>query len=332
MERCVVIGGSAGSIEPLRKIVQKLELQRDLVILVVIHTMADAPSVLPRLLQNAGAWDASHAVDGEPLTYGHIFVAPPDHHLTIENRRLRVTRGAKENSHRPAIDPLFRTAAKAFGAGTMGVLLSGMGSDGSAGLLAIQLAGGRTIIQDPDEALFPVMLRKAVSLLEPDAVLPTGLISGAITAFMTEADPRPPDRKTPLDNSQLPPEGDIESSGRQPSPYSCPECGGVLWEEDSNQLLGYRCRVGHVYSYDALLEEQTESIERALWMGLRALEEKQSLLERLARHSRDRNLNRSAERFEAAAAELEEPSSTFRKLLEHGDIYGQPQREENGPL
>ena len=332
MGRYVVIGGSAGSIEPLKVIIQGLAFQDDLAVLVAIHTMADAPSMLPRILTRAGAWKASHAVDGEPLQTGQVYVAPPDHHLTVEKERLRVARGPKENSHRPAIDPLFRTAANCLGPAVIGVLLSGMGADGSAGLLAISRAGGKTIIQDPEEALFPSMLRKAVALLDPDEVLPAAQIGAAISVFTRGTVPPSPERISPMQNSQMPPEGQIETSGRNPSPYSCPECGGVLWEEDADQLLGYRCRVGHVYSYDSLLQEQTESIERALWAGLRALEEKRSLLERLARQSRDRKLNKSAERFEVAAAELDVPASTFKRLLEHGDLYELPQREESEAL
>jgi two-component system, chemotaxis family, protein-glutamate methylesterase/glutaminase len=331
MAGIVVVGGSAGSIEPLRQVIAGLPWRPNLAVLVVVHTMANAPSVLPRILTKAGAWSAEHAVDGQLLKYGSIYVAPPDHHLSMERETLRVSRGPKENSHRPAIDPLFRTAARYFGPAAIGVLLSGNGADGSSGLLAIRHAGGKTVVQDPEEALFPTMLRKAIELLQPDVVAPASDI-GAVIMKMEEVASMAPEWIMPEENSQQPPEGDIEESGRRPSPYSCPECGGVLWEEDDDQLFGYRCRVGHVYSYDALIGEQTESIERALWAGLRAIEEKQSLLERLAKQSQERRLTRSAERFEGAAKELEEPASTFRHLLDHRHLYDLPQREESEPL
>jgi two-component system chemotaxis response regulator CheB len=214
----------------------------------------------------------------------------------------------------------------------IGILLSGMGGDGSAGLLAISKAGGKTIIQDPEEALFPTMLKKAVALLKPDAVLPAVKIGAAIFEMTRVRDMIGPEDIQPYEDPQQLPLDDIEKSGRHPSPYACPECGGVLWEENSDELFGYRCRVGHVYSYDSLLDEQTLNIEKALWAGLRALEEKQSLLRRMARQSLDRRLSRNAERFESAAAELDEPASTFRHLLERSDLYEQPQRDEGHTL
>ena len=325
MKRIVAIGGSAGSIEPLRQVVQGLNGSRSYAVLIVIPTMADAPSMLPKILEKASGWPASHPVDGEVIREGRIYVAPPDHHMTASGEILRIGRGPKENSHRPSIDVLFRSVARSMGPEVTGVLLSGMGADGSAGLHAIQTAGGRTIVQDPEEALFPTMLRKAAALLKPDGVLPAAKIGAAVAelAMVTGLDLR---NMQPTEPPRA--DEDIEASGRMPSPYSCPECGGVLWEKHEGQLFGYKCRVGHTYSYDALINEQTQLIERALWAGLRALEEKKSLLERLANESHEGNRERSAERFESAARELEEPAQTFRALLMHADLYQQPQRED----
>jgi two-component system chemotaxis response regulator CheB len=328
MPNLVVIGGSAGSIEPLKQLVTDVPRDLDAALLVVIHTMPTAPSVLPQILAKASGWPTMHALNGTEIRAGVMYVAPPDNHMRVLGAKLQVTRGPRENGHRPAIDPLFRSAAEAEGK-TVAILLSGMGADGSAGLLAVQKLGGTAIVQDPEEALFPTMVNKAIEQLQPDYVLPVSDMWPAVTQALIR-------KSLPLEEPMiLPPEGpniDIEKSGRQPSPYSCPECGGVLWEEHDKQLFGYRCRVGHAYSYDALLDEQTQVIEKALWAGLRALEEKQSLLERLAQRSRDSGLDRSAQKFLDAAHELNQPSSTFRQLLGQNALYQLPERDDSEPL
>jgi two-component system chemotaxis response regulator CheB len=325
MARIVVIGGSAGSIEPLRAIVRSLDPGFPAVILVAIHTMPDATSVLPRLLERAGRLPARHATGHEVIQPGRIYVAPPDHHLVVSRGAVSVSRGPRENSHRPAIDVLFRSAADAYGPSVIAVLLSGVGGDGASGMYMVKQHGGTTVVQHPDEALFTMMLTQAAQLAKPDYELPVEQI-GPLLAGLTRGKPPGGEMAMPSHEHRFDPTRDI--ADKQPSPYSCPECGGVLWEDEEGQLFSLRCRVGHVYSYDSLLAEQTHGLESALWAGLRALEEKASLLRKMAESSQARGQNFAAARFERGAREMDGPAEILRRLLDDGRLYAMPQRDE----
>jgi len=291
---------------------------------------------MPRILAKSGNLPASHAVDGAEIVPGHIFVAPPDHHLLLHDGVMQIHRGPKINSHRPAIDPLFGSAADSYPGRVTAVLLSGMDADGFAGLLQVKARGGLAILQSPEDAEFPYMLEKAIDEVKPHLVLPAAEIGAALQELALERSMNegPETHETPPTTfkERSPQEAnDPWLNDKMPSPYSCPDCGGVLWEETGGQLFGYRCRVGHVYSYDALLASQTDSVERALWAGLRALEEKRSLLRRLAEQTHDRGLDRAAARFEHSAGDLEAPAELLRDFLMRRELYELPQRApDNG--
>jgi two-component system chemotaxis response regulator CheB len=317
----IVIGGSAGGLEPLRTIVRGLPGSLPAAVLVVIHTAPTATSQLPQILSKAGTLPAFHPKDGQLIEPARIYVAPPDHHLTVEDGRARVQRGPRFNAHRPSIDALFKSAA-AQGPDVAATLLSGMDADGSMGLQAIKDHGGMTVVQSPEDASFPFMVTRAISVMQPDHVLPSHQIASALVHWSVRSAPEITHGRQDMTGEQ-----DIEDSGKLPSPYSCPDCGGVLWRDPKGDELGYECRVGHAYSLDGLLTEQTQSLENALWTALRALEEKQSLLNRLADDTEARGLMRSAERFREGAEDLEGPSTTLRRLLENNDVYRIPQIE-----
>jgi two-component system chemotaxis response regulator CheB len=323
MTPLIVIGGSAGGLEPLRTIVAGLPASLSAAVMVVIHTAPTGPSLLPKILTKAARLPAQHPFDSQVIQPGRIYVAPPDHHLTVDDGTMRVLRGPKFNAHRPAIDALFQSAARSSHP-VVGVLLSGMDSDGSLGLKAIHDAGGQTILQSPDDATYPYMVKRATQIVEPDYVLPANLIAAVLAQVVATIESDISLSESDMSQTTDP---DIEDTGKIPSPYSCPECGGVLWQDPKDPAMGYECRVGHVYSLDGLLTEQSESIEKALWMGLRALEEKQSLLERLAEQTRSRGLPSAAERFGDAAAQLDEPASVLRRLIQHNGLYAVPEPE-----
>lgn len=167
----VVVGASAGGVQALRELVAELPAQCDASILVVLHTGA-GKSLLPNVLTRAGVMEATHAIQGEPLLPGHIYVAPPDHHMLIDGSHIQLTHGPRENHSRPAIDPLFRSAARAYGPQVVGVVLSGALSDGTSGLAMIKEHGGVTIVQDPQDAIVDSMPTSVLRVLEPDYVLP----------------------------------------------------------------------------------------------------------------------------------------------------------------
>src|SRR5262249_6619608 len=223
------------------------------------HVRTGTPSALPQVLARAGPLPAGHARDGEPLERGRIYVAPPDRHLLVRDGRLRLSAGPRENGHRPAVDPLFRTAARAHRPGVVGVVLSGVLDDGTAGLAAVKRHGGLAVAQEPSEALYADMPAHAIATVDVDHVLPVTGIAELIALVANETttsggDPAPEPEEDPVEmrldpNPFRPPQG-------PPSPYACPDCNGVLWEVDEGGVMRFRCRVGHAWSPNGLLAEQ----------------------------------------------------------------------------
>jgi two-component system chemotaxis response regulator CheB len=329
----VVIGGSAGAIRPLREILAGLPAGLPATVCVVIHMPDDSPSALARVLARAGSLDATFADDGLPLRAGRIAVAPPGNHLLVHDGSLVLSRGARENGTRPAIDPLFRSAARALGADVVSVLLSGTLDDGSAGTAAIRAAGGTTIVQDPSEAEFPDMPRHALETGTVVAALSVPDIAGAIMSAVQVIEDRrlagvngsdghslavePGDRPIgepigdPVDRGAHGPAPDLEPPA---SPYACPSCGGVLYERAPPEQ--FLCRLGHRFAPAALHAGQETVIEEALWTALRTLEESASLAARLRDRAAARGQEHLEQRFEARHTGARERADRIRFLIE----------------
>jgi two-component system chemotaxis response regulator CheB len=318
-----VIGGSAGSIEVLAELVGGLPPDFPGSIFVVVHFPGSVTSTLPRILSRAGPLPAHHPRDGEPIEPGRIYVAPPDCHLQISDGCVRLTRGPKENGHRPALDPLFRTAALSYGRRVLGVILSGNLNDGTAGLLRIKQLGGVAMVQDPETALYQGMPRSALEHVAVDHVLPVEEISGLVAELASR--PVVPAEvlgmsQESISDAQL---EEIATADRKqqpgiPSTMACPECHGVLWETKEEDLVQFRCRVGHAYSAEALLVHQSEQLEAALWTALRALEEHSALARRLAARAESRGHRYSASTFTEQVMDAEHHASVIRTVLDAG--------------
>lgn len=317
----IVIGGSAGSFEPLKIIISSLPASFPGSVLILTHMMADFPSLLEEHLGSNSRLPVTQAADQEPIRRGHIYVARPDYHLTIEAGRMLVLRGPRENRHRPAIDPLFRTAARVYGARVIGVILSGSLDDGSMGLFAVKQRGGIAIVQDPNEAASPEMPRRALGYATPHYVLKTrDIVPNLMNLVQVDQDEIVmPKKKAPKTNGHSrsrnggrvrsstkeadPTNGGAQHTGStpitdgdkeanlkakyfdegegNPSVFACPECHGVLWELREGNLVQFRCRVGHSYGSDSLVVELSQASEAALWAALRALEEKAAMQRRI---------------------------------------------------
>jgi len=306
----VVIGGSAGSIQSLETIVSSLPADFPASIFVVVHIPADYPSMLPSVLSRVGPLQASGATDLEPIHHGHIYVARSDHHLLIDDGRVRVQRGPRENRHRPAIDPLFRTAAREYGPRVIGIVLSGLQDDGSAGLYAIKQRGGIAIVQDPRDTLWDEMPRHALSYASPQYVLRTDEIPAHLVELVQAGEPamvkkNPRQKKANgknhknkhssqgLEEPGVNLEAATASEGEgTPSVFACPECHGVLWEFKDDEMVHFRCRVGHSYGTESLTTELSATSEAALWAAVRALEEKAAMQRRVAAGSRQEPLSK----------------------------------------
>ena len=318
----VVVGASAGGVEALGEMVAKLPEDLGAAVFVVLHISASGTSVLPSILARRGDLFAEHAVDEEPIQHGRIYIAPPDHHLFLQPGVVRVVRGPKENGYRPAIDPLFRSAAHSFGPRVIGVVLSGVLDDGTAGLAVVKMRGGKTLVQDPEDALYPGMPSSAIEFVHPDGVLPARELAGAIAAFAR--DPVSENVPEMAADQMLEEEAFIQvdrgASDRPqngvPSGFTCPECGGGLWESDEAGLPKYRCRTGHGYSIEALLAHQSGNVEAGMWAAVRALEERAALSRRMAARFRTRGRRSTAERFERQANAAVEQGVVIRRALE----------------
>jgi two-component system, chemotaxis family, protein-glutamate methylesterase/glutaminase len=316
----IVIGGSAGAVEAAASMAAGLPAGIDAAVFVVVHFPETAISVLPRILERAGPLPAAHAEHGEPIVHGRIYVAPPGQHMLLNRGSVVLTRGAKENGHRPAIDPLFRTAARAYGDVVAGVVLSGNLDDGSAGLRRIESFGGTTIVQDPATALYRQMPDSALASVHADHVLSPADI-GLLLGRLANAAEGEPDMSNDLnpragDDDYLTEQTAQEPNGR-PSPFTCPECHGSLWEASDGDGVRFRCRVGHAYNPDSLLAEQDEALEAALWAALRALEEHLSLTNRMAARAEQRGNATSSMLFRERAADAEQRAGVIRRVL-HG--------------
>jgi two-component system chemotaxis response regulator CheB len=321
----IVIGASAGGVSSLTALVSMLPQELPAAMAVALHVPEESTSSLPQILTRGGALRATHAVDREPLLHGRIYVAPPGHHLLVKRHNMRVVKGPNENGHRPAVDPLFRTAARAHGRRVLGVVLSGSLDDGTAGLVAIKEHGGRALVQDPNDAMFAGMPQSAIENVLVDFVGDVPAVANELVRLVDvlassadEPEPRS-DGADELDAVEIE-AGNLhpEQWTAVPSPFSCPECHGVLFERPDGTLERFRCRTGHAYSAESLVAAQSKGLDEALWIALRALEENAALLDRLAKRAHDRQHVRSSERFQKQARAMEARARIVRDALRSG--------------
>jgi two-component system, chemotaxis family, protein-glutamate methylesterase/glutaminase len=319
----VVIGASAGGVGALSEVVGRLPEDLRAAVFVVLHIAASGTSVLPAILTRRGPLPAFHAVDGEATEHGRIYVAPPDHHLLLEPDVVRVVQGPRENGYRPAIDPLFRTAARAFDGRVIGVILSGVLDDGTIGLAVVKEHGGRTLVQDPEDALYAGMPESAIEAVSPDRVLPAAELASAIEEFVREEPPVVAAGITGRPGEVLLEEvlvGVDRGSSDDPqrgeaSGFTCPACGGGLWQADEGGERVYRCRTGHGFSSEVLLASQSNVVESAMWAAVRALEERAAMTRRMSERLRTRGRRVSAERFERQANAAIDQALTIRHAI-----------------
>jgi two-component system, chemotaxis family, protein-glutamate methylesterase/glutaminase len=320
----IAIGASAGGVEALRGLVAELPLELPASLLVVMHVLPTARSMLPSILARAGKLPATPAQHGERVQRGHIYVAPPDHHLLAIDGRIELSHGPRENGHRPAIDPLFRSVARSYGGRAIGIVLSGTLDDGAAGLQMLRARGAATIAQDPLDALYAGMPQSAidsgaathVAKISDMADLVCTLIDTPVESFEgapDEAGEFEPGPTLDTADPASPRDGDL-------TPLTCPECGGALWEHQEDELIRFRCHVGHSFTAEAMQSEQGRSLEAALWSALRSLQEREDLFRRMARRSH--TTPRTAERFQSRAHDVAAHAEAIRRTI--AELGGTP--------
>ncbi len=308
----IVIGASAGGVEAIRTIVTALPSNLDAAVFVTLHIGAHR-SNLPWLISRAGDLPAAHPQDGDPIARGHIYVAPPDHHMLVDASHIRLTKGPRENWARPAIDPLFRSAAGAFGANVIGVILTGGLNDGTAGLFEIKANGGTTVVQNPLDANSSNMPESAIASVEIDHVLAAADI-GHCLAELTAAR-----RLTAIRcDEALSQEENMDAQFRldKPIAVTCPDCGGALRQSELGPLTQFSCHIGHVYTMEVMLSAHFLAVERFLEQAMRSLSERAELCRlesaKLARLGTD---DGARQRWDAAQQEALDQTAPLRKLL-----------------
>ena len=308
-----VIGASAGGVETLRRLIAQLPADYPGAVFVVLHISSHGTSMLPGILGRVSRLPVTHAVDGEQIERRHVYVAPPDYHLLLEDGRVRLDRGPRENGHRPAVDPLFRTASAAYDGRVVGVVLSGTLDDGTDGMRAVVRQGGVGIAQDPEEALYRTMPESAIEYGGAGEVMRVDDIAARLTELATEGrPPRPPGREENVSTNDGPA---LTADDDQVAFLTCPDCGGVLSEIDDHGIVRFRCQIGHQYSEQSLIALHPERLEYALWMAVRALKERADLSTRVAQRFRDRGNARTARRFERDAEQSREAMTTLRRTI-----------------
>jgi two-component system, chemotaxis family, protein-glutamate methylesterase/glutaminase len=318
----VVIGASAGGMEALQKVVSRLPAGLPASVFVVWHLPPGAKSILPSVLAKAGPLPAAHPEDGDRIEQGRVYVAPNDHHMLLESGYIRIARGPKENRFRPAIDPLFRSAAYIYGPRVIGVVLTGALDDGTAGLWTIKLRGGTAIVQEPSDALIRGMPLSALDNVAVDHRLPADRI-GELIGRLAREDAAAPVPLPELENEKTHHEvriakerealvEDVQRFGEL-SPFTCPECHGVLTLLHEGRIMRFRCHTGHAFSADTLLEAGSETIEARLWDAARALDEIVLLLNRLGEEFAKSGNTAAAEKCFDKAREAHERLAPVRE-------------------
>lgn len=320
----VVVGASRGGADAIGRLLEHLPPDLNVAVFVATHLAPRGPRHFARMLAPHTCWTVADAEEGEEIESGRVYVAVPDRHLILHRGDVSLSRGPRENGHRPSVDVLFRSAAIAYGPRTIGVVLTGALDDGTAGLMTIKRNGGVALVQDPEEAQVPDMPRSAADQVPVDGVLPIAELARAIQeqctaragallpigadgAIIYETAMAEMDRNAML----------ITEGPGRPSRFTCPECSGVLSEIEEGGISHFRCQVGHAYGIGGVLEAQDHAVETALWTAMRALRERLALLRRFGTYEGGGAAN--AERRAERIAEIERSIQVLRTLLLRGD-------------
>jgi two-component system chemotaxis response regulator CheB len=328
----VVIGASAGGVGALTELVSHLPRALNATVFIVLHIPVYARTELPAVLSRSAVLPVKLAQDGAEIERGTIYVAPNDHHLVLRSNRIRLTKGPRENRVRPCIDVLFRSAAIEFGSRVIGIVLTGLLDDGTAGLWAIKDRQGITITQEPSTAEYPDMPFSAIRHVEIDHQLSLRQIAETVGTLTAQQFPAPVSEAIP---PYLKLETDIATEGNalksgvlkigELSANTCPECHGVLVKIQEGSIVRYRCHTGHAFSLETLLVEVDEAIDNGLWDGIRAIEERALILREMEGLERQRGSNDSADRRAREAEDAEQRAQRIREL-----VVGNPSNDPVG--
>jgi two-component system, chemotaxis family, protein-glutamate methylesterase/glutaminase len=331
----IVIGGSAGATAPLKTVLQGLPADLPAAIFIVLHIPARSLGILATVASAASHLPVRPAEHGMTIEPGNIYLAVPDHHLILKKDRMVLGRGPRENMARPAIDPLFRSAAIAFGPRVTGVVLSGMLNDGAAGLEAIKRCGGIAIVQNPEEAIADEMPRSALAAVEADFSVHAARIGDLLADIAQQAAgdtvPVPPELQIEVDiaaGERI--DSEVLTGIADPVALTCPQCGGVMSEVRGSKPLRFRCQVGHALTAASLAKQQESTIDEALRVALRIIEERAELVRRMAEDGRKTGRRAVAEMYEERSTEYRHYADVIREAVLLNLPSSGPQIQEGG--
>jgi two-component system, chemotaxis family, protein-glutamate methylesterase/glutaminase len=333
-QRIIVIGASSGGFEAMRKIVRKLPADFEPPIFVVWHMSSDVRGILPQVFNRENKIFAAHASDSEMISPGRIYVAPPDYHLLLQDGKVRVTHGPKENRFRPAVDPLFRSAALAYGARVVGVILSGALDDGTAGLWTVKQHGGTAVVQDPIDAEVSSMPKNAMQKVSVDYCLPATEIADLLVRLSKETIKNNGVMTDDQTRKEIQIAGEAHAMKKgelmfgELTPYTCPECHGVLSRLRNGNIVRYRCHTGHAYSNGTLTAAISEKIESSLYSAIRGIDESIILLNHMGDHLAEANKPKLAAVYFRKAKEAEERSKNLHNVIQDHELLNTDKIEQ----
>lgn len=336
----IVMGGSTGSFDVFKTIAAGLPKDLDASIFIVWHMSPDIRGILAQVLNKVGPLYAAEAADGELIEPGRIYIARPDHHMLLENSHVRATRGPKENRFRPAVDPLFRSAAYNYGPRVVGVIASGALDDGTSGLWTVKHRGGVAIVQDPSDAEINSMPDNAMREVAVDYVLPASQMAEVLVQITSQDIPELgegmmhneiEDKRTEIE-IKIAAEANALKLGiinwGDLTPFTCPECSGVLTRIKDGDRPRFRCHTGHAFSADSLLAALTENIEESLWKTIRGIDESIMLLNHLGDHFAEANEGALAAKFFRKAKAAEQRNSLIRDAVKDHELLSTDKVEQ----
>ncbi|WP_046865938.1 chemotaxis protein CheB [Microvirga massiliensis] len=331
----IVIGGSSGATAPLKAILGALPEDLPAAVFIVLHIPARSIGILATVASAASRLPVHPATDGMQVERGNIYLAVPDHHMIVADGHIRLGRGPRENMARPAIDPLFRSAAIAYGPRVIGVLLSGLLNDGASGLEAIKRCGGIAVVQDPADAIADEMPRSAMSAVTVDLSVPSARLGDVLSDLVRQPAgpgmPVPPDIRLEVDiaaGERV--DTSIVRRIADPAALTCPDCGGVLSAVRGGKPLRFRCQVGHSMTAEVLAKEQENAVDEALRVALRIIEERAELVERMAEDGRNAGRRAVAEMYQERANEYRQYADTLRRAVLLSMSSAEPSGNEGG--
>jgi two-component system chemotaxis response regulator CheB len=312
-----VVGTSAGGVQALKTLAAGLPADFPGAVFAVIHTAPDSSGLMAQILDREGPLVALYPRDGDEIRTGHIYLAPPDHHLTVGPGHVHLSRAPRENASRPAVNPLFRSAARVYGPRVVGVVLTGTLDDGTAGMIMVEEHGGVTIVQDPEDADFGDMPENVMQFVDVDHVLPLADIPGCLVSLahraLTRGNPMAK-RNERVEQTEL-----LENEALG---ISCPDCHGSLWEVTEGELVEYRCRIGHLYSPESLMHHLTTRTAEELESTYRAFQEEAAMADKMVERAVARNAPFGrTERFRRRAAAARGRADAVVRAME---VPGQP--------